>query len=94
MRHSIDTYIEADEARVISQFENVPLLELIVKSGIADAVASLLAGVRKNKDAVAETIANNVQARENVVKGAIYSVVQDEDEVERLFKIITQHKEY
>ena len=193
MRHLIDTYIEADSARTISQFEDVPLLELIVKSGIADAVASLPSGIRKNKDAVAETIANNVrskiikehlndpayydkmsalldeilsdlkakrldyeaylkkiaelakkvqsghgddipasldtpgrralysnlgqneelamrvdyavraarpdgwrgvQARENVVKYSIYQVVNDEDEVERLFKIIKQHLEY
>ena len=34
MRHLIDTYIEADEPRKISPFDNISLLDLIVKSGI------------------------------------------------------------
>ena len=33
----IDTYIEADEPRKISPFDYMPLLELIVNTGIADA---------------------------------------------------------
>ncbi|MCJ7623739.1 MAG: hypothetical protein MUO76_09570, partial [Anaerolineaceae bacterium] len=37
MRHLIDTYIEADEPRQISPFDNIGLLDLIVKTGIADA---------------------------------------------------------
>ena len=41
MRHLIDTYIEADEARTISPFDNMPLLELIVNTGIANAINSL-----------------------------------------------------
>ena len=36
MRHLIDTYIQADEPRKISPFDDMPLLELIVKTGIAD----------------------------------------------------------
>ena len=39
MRHLIDTYIEADEPRKISPFDNMGLLDLIVKTGIADAIA-------------------------------------------------------
>ncbi len=35
MRHLLDTYIEADEPRKISPFDNMSLLELIVKTGIA-----------------------------------------------------------
>ena len=38
MRHLIDTYIEAAEPRTISPFENMGLLELIVKTGIANAI--------------------------------------------------------
>ncbi len=63
MRHLIDTYIEADEPKKISPFDDVPLLELIVKSGIAEAINSLPEGIRSNKDAVAETIANNVRSK-------------------------------
>ncbi len=39
------------------------LLDLIVKTGIADAINSLPAGIRANKDAIAETIANNVRSK-------------------------------
>lgn len=61
MRHLIDTYIQADPSRVISNFGEMGLLELIVKSGIAEAINSLPEGIRANKQAVAETIANNVR---------------------------------
>lgn len=63
MRHLIDTYIEADEPRPISSFGDMPLLELIVKAGLANAIDSLPAGIKGNKDAVAETIANNVRSK-------------------------------
>jgi len=41
MRHLIDAYIRADEARKISDFGEVGLVDLIVKSGIGVAIASL-----------------------------------------------------
>ena len=41
MRHLIDTYIEADEPRKISPFDEMPLLDLIVKTGIGNAIASV-----------------------------------------------------
>lgn len=62
MRHLIDTYIEADEPRKISPFDDLSLLELIVKSGIADAIASRLNNMQGNPDAIAETIENNVRS--------------------------------
>jgi type I restriction enzyme R subunit len=63
MRHLIDTYIQADAPRTISEFGELGLLDLIVKSGIAEAIAKLPQGIRSNKDAVAETIANNVRSK-------------------------------
>lgn len=63
MRHLIDTYIEADEPRKISPFDDISLLDLIVKSGIADAITSRLGGLKGNKDAIAETIENNVRSK-------------------------------
>lgn len=63
MRHLIDTYIQADEPKKISPFDDMPLLELIVKTGIADAIASQLGGLKGNKDAIAETIENNVRSK-------------------------------
>lgn len=63
MRHLIDTYIEAEEPRKISPFDGLGLLELIVKSGIADAIAARLGKMSGNKTAVAETIENNVRSK-------------------------------
>jgi type I restriction enzyme R subunit len=63
MRHLIDSYIQAEESRSISQFGDVGLLDLIVRTGMSDALASLPPGIRANPTAVAETIANNVRSR-------------------------------
>jgi len=63
MRHLIDTYIEADEPRKISPFDNMGLLELIVKTGIADAINKQLGGLKGNRAAIAETIENNVRRK-------------------------------
>ncbi len=63
MRHLIDTYIEAAEPRTISPFDGMGLLDLIVKTGIANAIATQLAGLKGNKNAVAETIENNVRSK-------------------------------
>jgi len=63
MRHLIDTYIEADEPRKISPFDNMGLLELIVKTGIADAIATQLGSMKGNRSAIAETIENNVRSK-------------------------------
>ncbi len=63
MRHLIDTYIEADEPRKISPFDNIGLLELIVKLGIAHAIDAQLGGMKGNRGAIAETIENNVRSK-------------------------------
>jgi type I restriction enzyme R subunit len=74
MRHLIDTYIEADEPRKISPFDNLSLVQLIVKSGIANAIATRLGGLR-NDAAIAETIENNVRRKiinEQLIDPAYY----------------------
>lgn len=63
MRHLIDTYIEADAPKTISPFEGMSLLDLIVKTGIADAIANELGSLNGNEEAIAETIANNVRSK-------------------------------
>ena len=60
MRHLIDTYIRAEESKKISAFDDMPLIQLIVERG-AEAVEALPQGIRKNQEAVAETIENNVR---------------------------------
>jgi type I restriction enzyme R subunit len=63
MRHLIDTYIEADEPRKISPFNGMSLIDLIVKTGIANAIATQLGGLKGNKNAISETIENNVRRK-------------------------------
>jgi type I restriction enzyme R subunit len=63
MRHLIDTYIEAGEPRKISDFGEIGLLDLIVKSGIGEAINTLPKGVKGDRRAVAEVIANNVRSK-------------------------------
>jgi type I restriction enzyme R subunit len=60
MRHLIDTYIRAEESVKVSAFDDLSLVQLIIERG-ADAVKALPEGIRKNKEAVAEAIENNVR---------------------------------
>lgn len=62
MRHLIDTYIQAEEPRKISPFDEIPLMDLIVKTGIANAIATRLSDIKDNREAIAETIENNVRS--------------------------------
>lgn len=63
MRHLIDTYIEAQAPRKISPFDGIGLLDLIVKTGIAEAIAERLGEMKGNRESIAETIENNVRSR-------------------------------
>jgi type I restriction enzyme, R subunit len=75
MRHLIDTYIEASEPRKISPFDNLSLVALIVKTGIAEAITSQLGRLKGNQNAIAETIENNVRKtiiREQLTDPAFY----------------------
>jgi type I restriction enzyme R subunit len=60
MRHLLDTYIRADESEQVSAFDDLTLVELIVERG-EDAVDELPEPLRKNREAMAETIENNVR---------------------------------
>ncbi|MBM3404062.1 MAG: HsdR family type I site-specific deoxyribonuclease, partial [Bacteroidetes bacterium] len=60
MRYLIDTYIGAEESRMISNFDDLSLVELIVERGI-DALDKVPERIRKNREAMAETIENNLR---------------------------------
>ena len=60
MRHLLDTYIRAEESEQLSGFDDLTLVELIVERG-KEAVEELPEGIRKSREAVAETIENNVR---------------------------------
>ena len=60
MRHLLDTYIRAEESEKLSGFDDLTLIQLIVERGDA-AIDELPGGLRKNREAIAETIENNVR---------------------------------
>ena len=99
MRHLIDTYIEAEEPRKISPFDHMSLLDLIAKTGIAEAIKNLPDGIKGNQNAVAETIENNVRSRiikEHLNDPAYYekmSILLDEIIATRKAKAI-EYEEY
>ncbi|MGA5502129.1 type I restriction endonuclease subunit R [Streptomyces umbrinus] len=60
MRHLLDTYISASPSEVVSDFQEAGLIQLIVEMG-AGALDKLPAGIKKDPEAVAETITNNMR---------------------------------
>lgn len=59
MRHLLDSYIRADETIIVSDFEELGLVELLVKNGLS-ALDQLPEGL-KEPQAMAETIENNLR---------------------------------
>ncbi|MDH6548707.1 type I restriction endonuclease subunit R [Streptomyces sp. SAI-041] len=60
MRHLLDTYISASPSEVVSDFQEAGLIQLIVEMG-AGALDKLPAGIKKDPEAMAETITNNMR---------------------------------
>jgi type I restriction enzyme R subunit len=60
MRHLLDTYISAKPSEVVANFKDTGLIQLIVKLG-KGAVDKLPERIKKNPEAVAETIVNNMR---------------------------------
>ena len=62
MRHLINTYIQADSAEVLGELGELSLTDLIIETGIHDAIARQLNAKGKlSKNAIAEGIINNVR---------------------------------
>ncbi len=61
MRFLIDSFIEAEKPRKISEFENIPLVDLIVKTGIANAIAEKF-GQGSSRQSIAEAIESNIRS--------------------------------
>ncbi|GAA5262711.1 type I restriction endonuclease subunit R [Methanocalculus sp. MC3] len=60
MRHLLDAYIRAEESEVVSTFDDMTLVQLITIRG-EGAIETLPEDIRKDHEAVAETIENNVR---------------------------------
>ena len=61
MRNLLDNYIHADDSVKISAFDDLSIIQLLVKHGINEFIKLLPKNLRKNKEAIAETIENNLR---------------------------------
>jgi type I restriction enzyme R subunit len=62
MRHLLNTYIQADPAAELGSLSQLPLTEMIIETGIHDAIARKLnARGQLSRNAIAEGIINNVR---------------------------------
>ncbi len=91
MRHLLDSYIQADDSVVISPFGDMSLIDVIVKSGIADAINDLPKGIKGNQEAVAETIENNVRSK--IIKDHLLDPAYFEKMSKLLDELIKRRKE-
>ncbi|KKP32068.1 MAG: restriction endonuclease subunit R [Candidatus Staskawiczbacteria bacterium RIFOXYB2_FULL_32_9] len=90
MRHLIDTYIQAEDSRRIDPFENQPLLDIMINTGIADAIKNLPDGIRSSKEAIQETIENNVRVK--IIKDHLIDPAYFEEMSKLLSEIIIERK--
>ena len=60
MRALIDRYVTANESEKLTAFDDMTLVDLIIKKG-EDAISDLPQAIQENQEAVAETIENNVR---------------------------------
>ncbi len=90
MRHLIDTYIQAEDSRRIDPFGDQSLLDIMINSGIAAAIKNLPEGIRSSKDAVAETIENNVRVK--IIKDHLIDPAYFEEMSKLLSEIIRERK--
>ncbi|MFK8113200.1 MAG: type I restriction endonuclease subunit R, partial [Rubripirellula sp.] len=88
MRYLIDHYIKASDSKVLDGLPS--LMDMIVKTGIADAIANRLANLKGNQAAIAEVIGNNV--RSTVVKKKMNDPVFFERMSELLDEVIQDLK--
>ena len=90
MRHLLDTYIRAEESEELSAFNDLTLVQLIAERGDT-AVDVLPEGIRKNREAMAETIENNV--RRLIIDEMVVNPKYYEKMSELLNSLISQRKQ-
>ncbi len=90
MRHLIDTYIQAEDSKRIDPFGNQSLLDIMLNIGIADAIKNLPEGIRSSKEAVAETIENNVRVK--IIKDHLIDPAYFEEMSKLLSEIVRERK--
>jgi type I restriction enzyme R subunit len=61
MRHLIDQYIRAEDSKVLTDFDEMGLIELIVENGLDETIEDLPSSIKGSEGSVAETIENNMR---------------------------------
>lgn len=91
MRSMLDAYIQADDARRIDPFGDQSLLDIMMKSGIAEVIKRLPEGIRSSKEAVAETIENNVRTK--IIKDHLIDPAYFDEMSKLLTEIVKERKD-
>lgn len=99
MRYLIDSYIHAEESKVLASLENTTLLQIITIDGIQKAIDTLPDAIGKNKEVLAESIENNIRrliTDERDVNPAYYDKMSSvlRDLIEKRKKEVIEYKEY
>ena len=61
MRHLLDNYVHADDSELLTDFDKVPLVQLIVNKGAEAAAHDLPEGIRTDQEAMSAAIDNNIR---------------------------------
>ena len=91
MRYLLDNYIRAGESEKLSAFDDMSLIELILERGV-DFTEELPEGMKKNPEAAAETIENNV--RRSIIEKSSTNPLYYSKMSELLEKLIEERKKH
>jgi type I restriction enzyme, R subunit len=84
MRNLLDMYIKAEDSRVVTKLDNMPLIELIVESGIGEAIKELNKPKNRSKESIAENIEQNIRSK------IIKDYLLDPQFFEKMSQLLTQ----
>lgn len=92
MRHLLNTYIQADPADPLGKLDNFSLVEMIIDTGIHDAIAKKLNEKGKlSRNAVAEGIINNI--RKTIIRDQLTDPKYYEQMSKLLLDLIRQRRD-
>lgn len=90
MRYILDTYVKAEDTTIISELENMSLVELLLNSETTTPISQIIDGLPGDDDAKAEIIDNNLTYE--IVKKKSSNEVYYGKLSEMLEEVITQRK--
>lgn len=90
MRYILDTYVKAEDTTIISELENMSMVELLLNSETTTPISQIIDGLPGDDDAKAEIIDNNLTYE--IVKKKSSNEVYYGKLSEMLEEVITQRK--